>query len=69
MADLFTSNPTINAGFITTGIPTAASSSGGGIKAYVGGLWVEKPLKIFTGGSWGAKPLKRYNGAAWVTMS
>jgi hypothetical protein len=63
---LYSHNPLINVGFLTTGTPTAAASSTNGLKAYMGGAWLEKPLKIYTGGAWLAKPIKRYNGTGWV---
>ena len=65
MADLFTSNPTVNAGSLTTGTPASAVTSVAGLKLYVGSTWVEKPLKAYIGGTWVSKPLKFYSGGTW----
>lgn len=65
MADLFTSNPSINAGSLTTGIPTSAVTSVAGLKVN-SGTWVMKSLKKHNGTEWVAKPLKRHNGSIWV---
>jgi hypothetical protein len=41
------------------------SGVGGQIKAYVGGAWNAKPVKVWNGISWVEKPLKVWNGASW----
>lgn len=69
MADIFSHNPEANIGFLTTGAPTAAGASTGGLKVYTGATWVTKPVKLYTGGSWVTKPVKYFNGASWVTMN
>ncbi len=69
MSDLFTSNPLINVGFITTGVPVSAVLSIGGLKVYMSGSWNTKQIKIYSGSSWVAKPIKRYNGSTWVIMN
>lgn len=65
MADLFSHNPTINAGSLTTGSPASAVTSVAGLKVY-GGTWQMKSLKYHNGAAWVAKPLKRHNGSIWV---
>jgi hypothetical protein len=38
----------------------------GEIKAYVGGSFVWKPVKVWNGSAWVTKPLKFWNGSAWT---
>lgn len=38
----------------------------GGLKVYIGGQWVLKPLKRWNGLEWVAHKLKRWNGSSWV---
>jgi len=42
--------------------------SGSQVKAYVGGAFVAKPLKVWNGTAWVDATLKRYNGATWDTI-
>jgi hypothetical protein len=66
MADLYSSNPTINAGALTSGIPASSPvTTLAGLKVYLGGSWIEKPVKVYLGGVWVEKPLKRFNGSSW----
>jgi len=39
---------------------------GGKIKAYVGGSFQDKPVKVWNGSAWVEKPLKFWNGSAWT---
>lgn len=41
----------------------------GQIKAFVGGSFVAKPVKVWNGSAWATKPLKRWNGSAWVATN
>ena len=66
---LYTGDALANVGFLTTSLPTGLVTSSGGIKVYISGAWVAKPVKVYMGGAWVAKPVKRHNGTAWVTMS
>jgi hypothetical protein len=65
MADLFSHNPTINAGSLTTGSPVTAALGVAGLK-FNNGTWTMKSLKKHNGSLWVAKPVKHHNGSAWV---
>lgn len=39
---------------------------GGGMKAWNGSSWPEKPTKVWNGSSWVTKPVKFWNGSSWV---
>lgn len=38
----------------------------GGVKVYLAGERIEKPVKWWNGSAWAIKPLKRWDGSAWV---
>ena len=59
MSDILESgNPTLNVGYLTSKIHAASESSLQGLKIFVDGLWVEKPVKMYIGGTWTTKPIK-----------
>ena len=63
---LYTINPSVNSGFITTGSATESGGTIAGLKFNSAGTWVMKPLKAFIGGTWVTKPLKFNSGGTWV---
>lgn len=70
MSDLYTNNPTRNAGVLTTHDPTTTQGGGGAtgeVKYWTGSVWTAKPVKYWTGSQWITKPLKRWNGSQWIT--
>lgn len=48
---------------------TTPPSGTGQLKAYIGGTWVAKPVKVWNGASWVTKPAKHWNGSSWVTTN
>ncbi len=63
--EMYSNDPTRNAGALTSHDPTAAQGSStyaGVLKRWTGSEWVRSTLKIWDGGQWVSKPLKIFLG-------
>lgn len=58
MAELFTSNPLRNEGYLTTG-SAVAELTDTVLKFFDGSDWLEKPLKVYIEGVWVEGKLKK----------